>query len=39
MRILAEMIILLSALIFPKSKSSKALLYVADNHEIVFRDW
>lgn len=38
MRILIDTNILFSALVFPHSKPAKALLYVADNHEIVLCD-
>lgn len=38
MRILADTNILFSALVFPRSKPARALLYVADNHEIVLCD-
>lgn len=38
MRILVDTNILFSALIFPRSKPSQALLYIADNHEIVLCD-
>lgn len=38
MRILIDTNILFSALIFPDSKPAKALLYVANNHEIVLCD-
>ncbi len=38
MRILVDTNILFSALVFPRSKSARALLYIADNHEIVLCD-
>lgn len=38
MRILIDTNVLFSALLFPLSKPAKALLYVADNHEIVLCD-
>ena len=38
MRILVDTNILFSALVFPRSKPAKALLYIADNHEIVLCD-
>lgn len=38
MRILIDTNILFSALVFPHSKPSKTLLYVADHHEIVLCD-
>ncbi len=38
MRILVDTNILFSALLFPHSKPAKALLYIADNHEIVLCD-
>jgi len=38
MRILIDTNILFSALLFPKSIPAKALLYAADNHEIVLCD-
>lgn len=38
MRILIDTNILFSALVFPRSKPAKALLYIADNHEIVLCD-
>lgn len=38
MRILVDTNILFSALIFPRSKPARALLYVANNHEIVLCD-
>ena len=38
MRILVDTNILFSALVFPRSKPARALLYVADNHEIVLCD-
>ena len=38
MRILVDTNILFSALVFPRSKPSRALLYIADNHEIVLCD-
>lgn len=38
MRILVDTNILFSALVFPRSKPAQALLYVADNHEIVLCD-
>ena len=38
MRILVDTNILFSALVFPCSKPSRALLYIADNHEIVLCD-
>ena len=38
MRILVDTNILFSALVFPHSKPARALLYVADNHEIVLCD-
>lgn len=37
-RILTDTNILFSALIFPRSKPARALLYVADNHEMVLCD-
>lgn len=37
-RILIDTNILFSALVFPQSKPAKALLHVADNHEMVLRD-
>ena len=38
MRILIDTNILFSALLFPNSKPAKALLYIADNHEMVLCD-
>ena len=38
MRILVDTNILFSALVFPRSKPARALLYIADNHEIVLCD-
>lgn len=38
MRILIDTNILFSALVFPHSKPAKALLYIADHHEIVLCD-
>ncbi len=38
MRILVDTNILFSALVFPRSKPAQALLYIADNHEIVLCD-
>ena len=38
MRILIDTNILFSALLFPGSKPAKALLYVAQNHEMVLCD-
>lgn len=38
MRILIDTNVLFSALVFPHSKPAQALLYVADNHEIVLCD-
>ena len=38
MRILVDTNILFSALLFPRSKPAQALLYTADNHEIVLCD-
>lgn len=38
MRILVDTNILFSALLFPNSKPAKALLYVADNHELILCD-
>lgn len=38
MRILVDTNILFSALVFPHSKPAQALLYVAENHEIVLCD-
>ncbi|HIR53836.1 MAG TPA: putative toxin-antitoxin system toxin component, PIN family [Candidatus Onthovicinus excrementipullorum] len=38
MRILIDTNILFSALLFPKSKPSQALLHIADHHEIVLCD-
>ncbi|MCD8217466.1 MAG: putative toxin-antitoxin system toxin component, PIN family [Clostridiales bacterium] len=38
MRILVDTNVLFSALLFPNSKPAKALLYLADNHEIVLCD-
>ena len=38
MRILIDTNILFSALVFPRSKPARVLLYVADNHEIVLCD-
>ena len=38
MRILIDTNVLFSALLLPRSKPAKALLYVADNHEIVLCD-
>ena len=38
MRILIDTNILFSALLFPGSKPSKALLYIADHHEVVLCD-
>lgn len=38
MRILVNTNILFSALVFPRSKPAQALLYAADNHEIVLCD-
>ena len=38
MRILVDTNVLFSALVFPKSKPTQTLLYIADNHEIVLCD-
>lgn len=38
MRILVDINILFSALVFPRSKLARALLYIADNHEVVLYD-
>ena len=38
MRILVDTNILFSALVFPRSKPAQALLYIADNHEVVLCD-
>ena len=38
MRILVDTNVLFSALVFPRSKPARALLYIADNHEIVLCD-
>ena len=38
MRILVDTNVLFSAVIFPKSKPARALLHVADNHEMVLCD-
>ena len=38
MRILIDTNILFSALLFPRSKPAKALLYIAQNHEMVLCD-
>lgn len=38
MRILIDTNILFSALLFPKSKPSQALLHIADHHEIILCD-
>ena len=38
MRILVDTNILFSALVFPRSKPAQALLYIADNHEIILCD-
>ena len=38
LRILVDTNILFSALLFPKSKPAQALLYIADNHEMVLCD-
>ena len=38
MRILVDTNILFSALVFSRSKPARALLYIADNHEIVLCD-
>ena len=38
MRILVDTNVLFSALLFPKSKPAQALLYIADNHEMVLCD-
>jgi len=38
MRVLVDTNILFSALLFPHSKPAKALLHIADNHEIVLCD-
>ena len=38
MRILVDTNILISALLFPRSKPAKALLYAAEHHEIVLCD-
>ena len=38
MRILVDTNILFSALVFPRSKPARALLYIADNREIVLCD-
>jgi len=38
MRILVDTNILFSALVFPRSKPAQALLYIANNHEIVLCD-
>lgn len=38
MRILVDTNILFSALLFPRSKPARALLYIADNHHIVLCD-
>lgn len=38
MRILVDTNIVFSALVFPRSKPAKALLYIADSHEMVLCD-
>lgn len=38
MRILVDTNILFSALLYPRSKPAKALLYIANNHSIVLCD-
>lgn len=38
LRILVDTNVLFSALLFPKSKPAQALLYIADNHEMVLCD-
>ncbi len=38
MRILADTNILISAILFPESLVAKTLLYITDNHSIVFCD-
>ena len=38
MRILVDTNILFSALVFPRSKPARGLLYIAENHEIVLCD-
>ena len=38
MRVLIDTNVLFSALVFPNSKPAKALLYIADNHNIVLCD-
>ncbi len=38
MRILADTNVLFSALVFPRSKPARALLYIANNYEIVLCD-
>ena len=38
MRVLIDTNVLFSALLFPKSKPAQALLYIADNHEMVLCD-
>ena len=38
MRILVDTNVLFSALVFPRSKPVRALLYIADNHEIILCD-
>ena len=38
MRILVDTNVLFSALVFPRSKPARALLYIADNHEIILCD-
>ena len=38
MRVLVDTNVLFSALLFPNSKPAQALLYVADNHEVVLCD-
>ena len=37
-RILVDTNVLFSALVFPRSKPARALLYIADNHEIILCD-
>ena len=38
MKILVDTNILISALLFPKSKPAKALIYVSEQHEMVLCD-
>lgn len=39
MRILVDTNILFSALLFPRSKPARALIHIADKHEIVLCDY